>query len=307
MIRRIACIALAAALALPLAACAPKTPGTRVLCSFYPLYAMTLNIVTGVQDIEVECLAPPQSGCLDEYQLTVADRRRIADADVFVANGLSLEPFMDTLKGEKDLFIADVSERLDYALLPWASHHDGESEEAHEHGEYNPHVWVSPYGAAAQAVSLGEALAAYDAANADQYRKNASAYADELRALGDNAKPKFADLKSKVATFHDAYPYLARDMGVEVAFSVSGETIEQVSAKELANVIEAVKSGEITALLSEEGVPQGMLDTIKRETGLAAVPLSPLTNFKADGVARLFQERMEGNLSAFAHALDPSR
>src|SRR5712691_4583870 len=45
----------------------------KVLCSFYPMYVMALNVVGDTPGVEVECLTEPMVGCLHDYQLTPAN------------------------------------------------------------------------------------------------------------------------------------------------------------------------------------------------------------------------------------------
>lgn len=61
--------------------------GLRVVTSFYPVYVTTLNVAAGVPGVEVSNLTSPHIGCLHDYQLTAGDVRKLADADLLLANG----------------------------------------------------------------------------------------------------------------------------------------------------------------------------------------------------------------------------
>ena len=59
----------ALALAL-LLGCAPVLASAEtVVASFYPIYLFALNLLEGVEGVELVSLAEPTSGCLHDYQL----------------------------------------------------------------------------------------------------------------------------------------------------------------------------------------------------------------------------------------------
>src|SRR5437588_2002860 len=97
----------------------------KVLCSFYPMYVMALNVVANTPGVEVECLTQPVVGCLHDYQLTPADLKTIGSADIFIANGAGMESFLEkALQQSPRLKIVEASKGLELI-------------------DENPHVWVS--------------------------------------------------------------------------------------------------------------------------------------------------------------------
>ena len=44
--------------------------------------------------MQVTLMIPPAMGCPHDYELTVKDMRKVAGADVFVANGLGMEEYL---------------------------------------------------------------------------------------------------------------------------------------------------------------------------------------------------------------------
>jgi zinc transport system substrate-binding protein len=81
----------------------------------------------------------------------------------------------------------------------------------------NPHVWVSPAGARAQVDNIARALSDSDPENAARYAANAAAYNGQLAALEARMKSELAPLAGMpVVAQHASFPYLARDLGLEV-------------------------------------------------------------------------------------------
>lgn len=46
-----------------------------VVTSFYPIYLFALNLLDGVDAVEVTTLAAPGTGCLHDYQLQTGDMK----------------------------------------------------------------------------------------------------------------------------------------------------------------------------------------------------------------------------------------
>jgi len=70
----------------------------RVVCTFLPNYVFARNVVQGVPGVDLHLLLSTNLGCPHDYTVTPADLKAVAQADVIVANGLGLEPFLDDLR-----------------------------------------------------------------------------------------------------------------------------------------------------------------------------------------------------------------
>ena len=62
----------------------------QVLASFYPVYVAALNVTDGVEDIALQSLAGPQTGCLHDYQLSPDNQIALEKADVLLLSGAVL-------------------------------------------------------------------------------------------------------------------------------------------------------------------------------------------------------------------------
>ena len=129
----------------------------KVLASFYPMYVMALNIVGDTPGVSVECMTEPITGCLHDYQLTPANMKTLAGADIFIANGAGMETFIEkALKQAPHLKVIEASRGIRLAF------------------EDNPHVWVSIGGAMEDTRNSAKGLAAADPAHAAAYENNAA-------------------------------------------------------------------------------------------------------------------------------------
>ena len=124
-----------------------------LVTSFYPIYIFTLNIVDGIDEIQVQCMAEQNIGCLHDYQLLSRDAKLISDADAFIINGAGMETFLeDVYRSVENLNVIDSSENVKL-LENCDEHHEkhNHSEEHHDHNHsVNSHIWMSPENAKKQ-------------------------------------------------------------------------------------------------------------------------------------------------------------
>lgn len=97
----------------------------KVVTSFYPMYIATMNVIDGIDGVELESLSEPQTGCLHDYVLTTEDMKNLSTADVLIVNGGGIESFIqDVAKTYPDLVIIQACDGIE--LLT-----DGDEENAH--------------------------------------------------------------------------------------------------------------------------------------------------------------------------------
>ncbi len=266
-----------------------ETKKIELVGSFYPIYIMALNVVKDVPDVSVSNLTPPMTGCLHDYTLTTDDMKKLADAQVFVANGAGMESFLDRVISQypqiKIIKLADG--------IPLIK---GKGE-----GGDNPHVWVSIPLAITEVNNFGQAMEKFDPANADLYRKNTKAYVNKLGTLLKKMKTELAPYKDrKIITFHEAFPYFAQEFGLKIAAVVEREPGSEPSARELAQTVDLVRKSGIKTLFSEPQYPAAAADTIAKETGAKVFMLDPAVTGPNDPDAYI--NIMEKNLEVLKTA-----
>ena len=103
--------------------CAPALASAEtVVASFYPIYLIALNLLDGIEGVELVSLAEPTSGCLHDYQLQTSDMKALAQADVFLINGAGMEGYLEgVFEAFPALPVADASvgvELLGQMVIP---------------------------------------------------------------------------------------------------------------------------------------------------------------------------------------------
>ena len=260
----------------------------RVMTSFYPMYAMTLNVAADVPGVKVDCLSEPFMGCLHDYQLNPKDMKRLAGADVLVVNGAGMEGYLDkVLKAFPELKVIDASRGI----------------KLQDNG--NAHVWVGVSGAIRQVENIAKGLAKADPSRAEAFRQNAEAYIEKLKALRAEMREKLREFKGReMITFHEAFPYFAAEFGLKVAGVIEREPGSEPTPGELRQTIELVRSRGVKALFAEPQYSPKSAEVIARETGAKVRILDPVvTGPREPAKARnVYIETMRNNAQALADA-----
>lgn len=260
----------------------------RVVTSFYPVYVTTLNVTKGIEGIRVSNLTSPHIGCLHDYQLTAGDVRTLSDADLLLVNGAGMEPFLDKLRRNSPrLRVVEASSGI--PLMGG-----------------NAHVWVSFEGTRRQVDNIADALAEAAPEHAAALRANAESYKASLAALEAKMHEGLAPhAGSRIMTFHEAFPYFARDFGLELVGVVEREPGTEPSARELAETMDLVRQRGVKALFTEPQYSDRSAQVIARETGVKVHELDPVvTGPSAPEEARgAWLAAMEKNLAVLQEAL----
>ncbi|MEK6676815.1 MAG: metal ABC transporter substrate-binding protein [Planctomycetota bacterium] len=282
-----------------------KNQRLNLLCTFLPVYLHTLNVVGNDPTVSIHLLVPSDAGCPHQYAVRQVDLKRISHADVVIANGLGMEPFLDELlKANPAVKVISLSDDCD-AIQVATHHHD--DHESHEHGhdkEVNGHVWVSPLQAAKQVRALGQKLGVLDPSRATQYAENATAFAARLEAVGSEMKAAAATFaRRKIVCFHDAFAYLARDLSLEVVATFVAEAEESVSAQQMVQLVETIRSTKAAAIFFEPGTSERTARTVGLDAGVPVFPLNPVSAVKGAPHADSYERIMRENTATLRQAL----
>jgi ABC-type Zn uptake system ZnuABC Zn-binding protein ZnuA len=272
------------ALLLLLAACGggDKTlkPGEKPRVMATTVHLASLAMAICGEDATIEMLAP-EGTSMHSYEPSVADRRRIQEAHLLLVNGLEFESF-DAAKvaADANAKLVDCSAGIPEAFFIEGEEEDEEGHHDHEHhghGAHNPHVWLSTEGALHQARAIVDALAAFDGTHAEGYRKRFGELKKRLEALRDEFKPKVAALKKKTfVSNHDAFPYFAREFGLEQVGVIQRSPGRDPTVEERHEIELLLARGDAHAIFMEPGFD----DKASREIAAnAKLPLATLDPF----------------------------
>lgn len=228
----------------------------RVGVTLHPYYSWVANILAGVPGAEVVAVLPGEIDA-GNYQPSPDDISKLTKLDAIAINAIGHDDFiLDMLKASGNDKLLVIKANTETPLVKSA------------HGESsNSHTFISFTNAIQQTKYLAKQLGTLQPANAEQFKTNASAYADKLRAIQSGAAARLANAKIKrVVTVHDGYTYLLQEMGIELAGVVQPAHGLVPSAKELGEMIELMKKEHVEVVLTEEDFPEKLLATLKDAT-----------------------------------------
>lgn len=284
-----------------------------VVTSFYPMYIAASNVIGDTKGVILENLSEPKTGCLHDYQLTPADMKLLSGADVFIVNGGGIESFLsDVAESYPQLTIINASDGIPLIMEDDAheeeydheDEHEAEEEHGHNHGEVNAHAWMSIETYMQQISNILTGMEKADTAHAKSYRANADNYQKELQPLME----EIDDLREQIAgntvvSFHEAYAYLAAETGLDITYTLNLDEERQVSAGEVAEVVDALQQEKTPVVLAEETYGKDMGNVVSEEAGAKVIYLNPLVTgtYDKDSYLEGMQENIRLLKEAFVH------
>ncbi len=265
--------------------------GPRVVASFSILGDMVRQVTGGLA--EVTAIVGPDADA-HVYTPNAGDAKAVAGADVIFVNGLGFETWSRTLietsGGKGRVFIATEG------LTPLKID-----------GKVDPHAWNALPNGIVYVANIADAMAEADPQNAEAYRTNARAYTDRLKALHERALGELKKLpadRRTVVTAHDAFGYLADAYGLTFLAPVGIDTEAEPSARDLAALIDHLKTVNAGALFVENITSPALVRQIARETGIEiGGRLFSDALSERGGPATSYEAMFEHNLNALIQAL----
>ncbi|HXW69984.1 MAG TPA: metal ABC transporter substrate-binding protein [Methylocella sp.] len=266
-----------------------------VVATFSILADFVSNV--GGDGVTVAELVGP-NGDAHVYQPKPADAKALREARIILVNGLGLEGWIDRLikaSGSKaPVIIASKG------ITPQQMEENG-------HVGLDPHAWQSITNAITYVTNIRDGLIAADLGRQDYYRANAAAYIDKLHALEKQVSDKITQIppeRRRIITTHDAFGYFGRAYGFSFIAPVGVSTEAEASARDVARIINQIKTTKVPAVFLENVTDPRLLKRIADESGakiggtLYSDALSP-----PDGEAPTYIEMMRHNIDVLTVAL----
>lgn len=265
-----------------------------VVASFYAMKEITQAI--GGDKVDVRTLIPEGTEP-HEFQPTTRSMKDLSRARVLVIQGLGMEPWAEEMvkaAENKDLVQVVAAQQVQPIQ-------NEEKEEIREHGQYDPHAWLSPSCAQLEARAIADGLANADPANRAYYEANADKFIARLQTLEDKYKEKFRQVHRKdFVTGHAAFAYVCRDFGLEQS-SVEGVFASgEPNARQLAALVEFCRERGVKTIFTEAAVSPKTSQSLAREVGAKVVPIHTLEGSEGEGD---YLQQMEENLERIYESL----
>ncbi len=280
----------------------------RVLCTTFPMYQITRNVVGDNDQVRVDLLLPASLGCPHNYPLTTQDMQNLAVADVLVVNGLGLEEFLDAplKKANAEIRIIDSSAGIEDIIPGSGASCDHHGCEGHDHDDdrnANPHLFVSPRMNARLAQVIATELAKIAPASAKSFTDNAAAYAKRLETLANDLSALGEQLKNRrIVQPHGAFDYLARDLGLEIVAVMQAHG-QQPAAAEMIALAKTLKAERVGAIFTEPQYPDRVGRRLSKETGVPFAVLDPAANGPTSAPLDHYETTMRKNMETLKTVL----
>ncbi|TCS64095.1 zinc ABC transporter substrate-binding protein [Varunaivibrio sulfuroxidans] len=256
--------------------------GPAVAVSLPPIDSLVQGVMDGVG---VPTLLMASGGSPHAQSLRPSQVRAIANADLVFWVGPAMETFLDrpmaTLPPARIVTLMDSPE---IHLLPSrTSNAHGvkavapEFDHDHDHGAYDPHIWLSPENARAVVAVAARRLSAIDPKHSAIYHKNAAALDLRLNALQQDIQAAVRPLRGRAFVVqHDAYHYFEAAFGLQSTAYISTLPERRPSARHIADVIALIKEKKAACLFSEPQFDPAQARAIAQETGVRLAQLDPI-------------------------------
>jgi zinc/manganese transport system substrate-binding protein len=234
------------------------------------------------------------NGDVHVYTPAPQDAKKVADARLLIINGLGLEGWLPRLLQSSGSKAPIVVASDGITPLKLGSQAD-------------PHAWQSVENAKVYVKNIRNALVQVDAADADDFRRNADRYLAELDALESEVQSEIEKIppeRRKVISTHGAFGYFARSYGVDFIAASGVSTEAEPSARDVAAIIARIKRDKITAVFLENISDERLMRRISEETGArvgGTLYSDSLTDEK--GVAPTYIAMVRHNIKALTSAL----
>ncbi|MEO1446754.1 MAG: zinc ABC transporter substrate-binding protein, partial [Cyanobacteria bacterium J06635_11] len=143
--------------------------------------------------------------------------------------------------------------------------HAEDAHAGHDHGEFDPHIWLDPKRAVEQVENIRDGMIAADPEGEAEYTANAAAFISELEALDAEITEKLTPFAGQTfVVFHDFASYFASSYGLESEVLV-GLPEESPSPEDVKRVMETAQAEGLKTLLTEPQAGASAFETIAQD------------------------------------------
>ena len=108
---------------------------------------------------------------------------------------------------------------------------------------------------------------------------------------------------TRIVTFHEAFPYFAKEFGFDIVAVIEREPGSEPGAGELAKTMDLIREKRVSALFTEPQYSPKAAETIANETGAKVYSLDPFVTGTEDAPADSYETAMLKNMDELKLAL----
>lgn len=230
----------------------------RIVTTFTIIQDMAQNVAGDAA--VVESITKPGAE-IHGYEPTPQDIVKAQRADLVLWNGLNLERWFEKFFGNlRNVPSAVLTEGIQPIGI----------DEGPYTGRPNPHAWMSPQNAVIYVENIRKALVKLDPANEATYNANAKAYSAKFAAIEETVRAELGKIPAGqrwLVTSEGAFPYLARNFGLQELFLWAVNADQQGTPQQVRKVIDGVRANRIPVVFSESTVSDKPARQVAKEAG----------------------------------------
>ncbi|WP_245208051.1 metal ABC transporter solute-binding protein, Zn/Mn family [Sediminibacillus dalangtanensis] len=309
-----------------------------VYTTLYPLQDFAEKI--GGDYVEVESILPAGADAhtFEPTSNTLVD---IAESDAFIYIGAGMESYAETISEAVESEDVSMVEATDGVSLLASTHnhdhegeaghdHDGEeahdhehegedveedeeesadagvTEAEHDHGDYDPHVWIDPIRSIDLAENIKDSLVDLMPEHQQAFEDNFADLEEKLRELDQSFHQTVENgEKREILVSHAAFGYWEDAYGLE-QIAVSGlSTAQEPSQKQLETIIEESEEHDLQYILFEQNVTPRVAEVVQKEIGAETLRVHNLAVLTEEDIENQedYFSLMEKNLETIKTAI----
>lgn len=229
------------------------------------------------------------------YQPKPSDAIAIAKADLVVINGLGFEGWISRLMDNSGYTNKRLvaSQGVQTLMLD---------------DELDPHAWQSFQNIQIYIDNISQALIELRPKYKNEFTQRKKVLMQKVKLLQQDLSQQMNSIPKNqrlVVTSHDAFGYLGREFDIEFIAPVGFNTDSDVTAGDVAELIDQIKSQGIKALFVENISTPRLLEQIASETGVTiGGSLYSDALSETDGPAATYLDMMRHNIESLVNALE---
>jgi len=245
----------------------------------------------GGELVKVSVLVQSGKGA-ETYEPTPRQMTEFSQAKLYFSIGMPFEEiWLPKLKANNpQMRFVDARENLTLRTLETLHHHKD-----HDHGLYDPHIWLNPAIVEIMAKQIQTNLSNLNPENSQQYQINTDKFIQKLKQLDQNIRVLFKDLKNKkFMVFHPAWGYFADAYQLQqIPIEMEGK---EPSSKTLGLLIEKAKQEKISAIFVQQQINRRPAESIAKAVNAQVIAVDPLAENYIENlfqVAQTFAKAMQ--------------
>ncbi|MGR5286953.1 zinc ABC transporter substrate-binding protein ZnuA [Vibrio maritimus] len=278
------------------------------LLSFQAQALQVLNSIKPFEMISHELIIEGQStssilnanASPHDYALKPSDVKKIRSSDIVVWFGHDLESFLaKSVEGNPNSL--EIQDLDGVSLREFGEDGDDHGHEGHDHGSFDPHVWLGPEQSRQVARAISAKLQAIDPDNQAAYQDKLAAFERTLDRTIEEIHVKLEPIQDQgYYVFHDAYGYYEEffKMNNLGHFTVSPE--RKPGAKTLISIKTTLREQQVKCVFAEPQFTPAVVNSVTRGTGTKVGQLDPLGSDISveDGSYFVFLKSMANSFSS---------